>query len=280
MCHTQPCFALKQDVMCGLWYFWMVIHCFAPQLMAHLSSAFFIVMTSSFHSSPTERRWLGFLSCSFSLLSVLGCNWGKNLSHSCYSPKWTGIVSESHFMSAFTVPPLEPDIFCSLLIFSSVTHIDTCIFCYSHHFLLCSYIYWDFQYFLLPFAQTFLFCSICSTFPFCFPLLCLPLLPPSSFTQVVSQRFPQNSIGAVGSAMFLRFVNPAIVSPYEAGILDKKPLPRIERGLKLMSKVRLVNMMALWCSWLEVKSYCCVIVFEKYPSIHSLPLIRVTVAAG
>ncbi|XP_029025963.1 neurofibromin isoform X1 [Betta splendens] len=54
---------------------------------------------------------------------------------------------------------------------------------------------------------------------------------------VVSQRFPQNSIGAVGSAMFLRFVNPAIVSPYEAGILDKKPQPRIERGLKLMSKI-------------------------------------------
>ncbi|XP_007573457.1 neurofibromin isoform X1 [Poecilia formosa] len=54
---------------------------------------------------------------------------------------------------------------------------------------------------------------------------------------VVSQRFPQNSIGAVGSAMFLRFINPAIVSPYEAGILDKKPLPRVERGLKLMSKI-------------------------------------------
>uniref|UniRef100_A0A672NDK3 Neurofibromin 1 n=1 Tax=Sinocyclocheilus grahami TaxID=75366 RepID=A0A672NDK3_SINGR len=54
---------------------------------------------------------------------------------------------------------------------------------------------------------------------------------------VVSQRFPQNSIGAVGSAMFLRFVNPAIVSPYEAGILDKKPPPRMERGLKLTSKI-------------------------------------------
>ncbi|XP_040192599.1 neurofibromin isoform X1 [Rana temporaria] len=54
---------------------------------------------------------------------------------------------------------------------------------------------------------------------------------------VVSQRFPQNSIGAVGSAMFLRFINPAIVSPYEAGILDKKPPARIERGLKLMSKI-------------------------------------------
>lgn len=69
------------------------------------------------------------------------------------------------------------------------------------------------------------------------------LFPSSSSThcvsvQVVSQRFPQNSIGAVGSAMFLRFINPAIVSPYEAGILDKKPPPRIERGLKLMSKVR------------------------------------------
>ncbi|KAM9442690.1 neurofibromin-like isoform 7-T10 [Salvelinus alpinus] len=55
--------------------------------------------------------------------------------------------------------------------------------------------------------------------------------------QVVSQRFPQNSIGAVGSAMFLRFINPAIVSPYEAGILDEKPPPSIERGLKLMSKI-------------------------------------------
>ncbi|XP_042153466.1 neurofibromin-like isoform X3 [Oncorhynchus tshawytscha] len=54
---------------------------------------------------------------------------------------------------------------------------------------------------------------------------------------VVSQRFPQDSIGAVGSAMFLRFINPAIVSPYEAGILDEKPPPRIERGLKLMSKI-------------------------------------------
>nr|XP_046169942.1 neurofibromin isoform X4 [Oncorhynchus gorbuscha] len=54
---------------------------------------------------------------------------------------------------------------------------------------------------------------------------------------VVSQRFPQDSIGAVGSAMFLRFINPAIVSPYEAGILDEKPPPRVERGLKLMSKI-------------------------------------------
>lgn len=66
--------------------------------------------------------------------------------------------------------------------------------------------------------------------------------------QVVSQRFPQNSIGAVGSAMFLRFINPAIVSPYEAGILEKKPPPRIERGLKLMSKVRHIAKCIMSCS--------------------------------
>lgn len=65
-------------------------------------------------------------------------------------------------------------------------------------------------------------------------------------SQVVSQRFPQNSIGAVGSAMFLRFINPAIVSPYEAGILDKKPPPRIERGLKLMSKVNYFDTLAMF----------------------------------
>lgn len=76
--------------------------------------------------------------------------------------------------------------------------------------------------------------------------------------QVVSQRFPQNSIGAVGSAMFLRFINPAIVSPYEAGILDKKPPPRIERGLKLMSKVRHLSK-CMCCSMIiqVVANHCC-----------------------
>lgn len=93
-----------------------------------------------------------------------------------------------------------------------------------------------------PSSYTFPFCSVfsvCVRQHFFFPPL-----SPYSLTQVVSQRFPQNSIGAVGSAMFLRFINPAIVSPYETGILDKKPLPRIERGLKLMSKVSLLDMRA------------------------------------
>ncbi|XP_038058629.1 neurofibromin-like isoform X2 [Patiria miniata] len=55
--------------------------------------------------------------------------------------------------------------------------------------------------------------------------------------QVVMQRFPQNAIGAVGSAIFLRFINPAIVSPYEQGIIDKKPVGNSLRGLKLVSKI-------------------------------------------
>ena len=85
---------------------------------------------------------------------------------------------------------------------------------------------------------------------------------PSVLLKVVSQRFPQNSIGAVGSAMFLRFVNPAIVSPYEAGILDKKPLPRIERGLKLMSKVCHIGTIILAEEWYWC--FCCCIDWNQW----------------
>lgn len=250
MCHTQLCFALKQVVMFGLWYFWMVIHCFAPQFMAHLSSAFFFVMTSNSHSSWTVDCLVSCLA--LPLFSFLGYNWSKNLSCSCYSPKWIGIVSEVWLH--ICIPPLSlllnPLLFLPwLTLLCSVTHID--VYFVKHPFL-CSWMYWNPFSIFSPslWSNLSLLFRLFHISPL-FSLLCLPLLPPSSFTQVVSQRFPQNSIGAVGSAMFLRFVNPAIVSPYEAGILDKKPLPRIERGLKLMSKVRLVNMKFLWCSWLE-----------------------------
>lgn len=72
--------------------------------------------------------------------------------------------------------------------------------------------------------------------------------------------------------MFLRFINPAIVSPYEAGILDKKPPPRIERGLKLMSKVNQCvflfghissptwnNSLLQWSDVRKVWTYFCVV---------------------
>ncbi|XP_063696354.1 neurofibromin isoform X2 [Culicoides brevitarsis] len=58
--------------------------------------------------------------------------------------------------------------------------------------------------------------------------------------QVLSKRFPtqlQNNIGAVGTVIFLRFINPAIVSPQETGILDKQVPPQVKRGLMLMSKI-------------------------------------------
>ncbi|XP_031834542.1 neurofibromin 1 isoform X3 [Nomia melanderi] len=58
--------------------------------------------------------------------------------------------------------------------------------------------------------------------------------------QVLSKRFPQcpqNNIGAVGTVIFLRFINPAIVSPQEMGIVNQPVPPQVKRGLMLMSKI-------------------------------------------
>nr|CAH7739336.1 unnamed protein product [Callosobruchus chinensis] len=58
--------------------------------------------------------------------------------------------------------------------------------------------------------------------------------------QVLSKRFPQfpqNNIGAVGTVIFLRFINPAIVSPQEMTIVSKQVPPSVKRGLMLMSKI-------------------------------------------
>ncbi|KAK3767382.1 hypothetical protein RRG08_049749 [Elysia crispata] len=59
--------------------------------------------------------------------------------------------------------------------------------------------------------------------------------------QVVTQRFQQSSSEhiwtVIGTVIFLRFINPAIVSPYESGIVEEEPTPRIKRGLTLMCKI-------------------------------------------
>ncbi|XP_060809014.1 neurofibromin [Amyelois transitella] len=58
--------------------------------------------------------------------------------------------------------------------------------------------------------------------------------------QVLSKRFaqfPQTSVGAVGTVLFLRFINPAIVSPQEMGIVSRPVPPAVKRGLMLMSKI-------------------------------------------
>lgn len=41
----------------------------------------------------------------------------------------------------------------------------------------------------------------------------------------------------VGTVIFLRFINPAIVSPFEMGIVEKQPPPKVKRGLMLVSKI-------------------------------------------
>ncbi|KAM3956254.1 LOW QUALITY PROTEIN: neurofibromin 1 [Aphomia sociella] len=58
--------------------------------------------------------------------------------------------------------------------------------------------------------------------------------------QVLSKRFaqfPQTSVGAVGTVLFLRFINPAIVSPQEMGIVTRPVPAQVKRGLMLMSKI-------------------------------------------
>ncbi|RWS29482.1 neurofibromin-like protein, partial [Leptotrombidium deliense] len=57
--------------------------------------------------------------------------------------------------------------------------------------------------------------------------------------QVLNKRFPNfpHNLSAVGTVIFLRFINPAIVSPFEMGIVDKQPQPKVKRGLMLMSKI-------------------------------------------
>lgn len=57
--------------------------------------------------------------------------------------------------------------------------------------------------------------------------------------QVLKKRFPNfpHNISAVGTVVFLRFINPAIVSPFEMGIVEKQPPQKIKRGLMLVSKI-------------------------------------------
>ncbi|XP_074643053.1 neurofibromin-like [Tubulanus polymorphus] len=59
--------------------------------------------------------------------------------------------------------------------------------------------------------------------------------------QVVTQRFQQSSREAVwtviGTIIFLRFINPAIVAPNESGIINQETPPKIKRGLTLCCKI-------------------------------------------
>ncbi|KAK2173204.1 hypothetical protein NP493_892g01057 [Ridgeia piscesae] len=55
--------------------------------------------------------------------------------------------------------------------------------------------------------------------------------------QVVSHRFPEGAVAALGTVLFLRFINPSLVSPCESGIIDQQPTAHMKRGLTLMCKI-------------------------------------------
>lgn len=75
--------------------------------------------------------------------------------------------------------------------------------------------------------------SSASDFPPQLNLMCICL------RKVLCKKYTNSEtyLKAVGTVIFLRFINPAIVSPYESGIVDKQPPPRVMRGLMLVSKI-------------------------------------------
>lgn len=59
--------------------------------------------------------------------------------------------------------------------------------------------------------------------------------------QVVSQRFPQSPedhvLTVLSTVVFLRFLNPAVVSPCDSGLLEFEPPHRVKRCLTLAGKL-------------------------------------------
>lgn len=66
---------------------------------------------------------------------------------------------------------------------------------------------------------------------------CLHRVLLKRYTNFSSQSNANQSAGVIGTVLFLRFINPVFVSPYESGIIDKQPNSKTRRGLMLMSKI-------------------------------------------
>ncbi|XP_067932348.1 neurofibromin-like [Watersipora subatra] len=56
-------------------------------------------------------------------------------------------------------------------------------------------------------------------------------------SQVVNSRFPDESIFAVGTVVFLRFINPALVSAHDCGLCSREPTLNMKRGITLVCKI-------------------------------------------
>lgn len=101
------------------------------QLMAHLyhgTPSFLWWFQFSFFTNREEL--VGFLVSSF-LFIFLGCSLSETLSCACYSPKWTEIVSKSHFIC---LPPLF--LLLNLTLFTVFIMAHLTLLCYT-----CCYIY-------------------------------------------------------------------------------------------------------------------------------------------
>lgn len=55
--------------------------------------------------------------------------------------------------------------------------------------------------------------------------------------KVVAEHFPDGSLDTVNSALFLRFINPAIVSPQSYNLVQGDIPNGARRGLTFISKV-------------------------------------------
>jgi len=86
---------------------------------------------------------------------------------------------------------------------------------------------------LLQLTQTVINSIVNSTkiFPLHLRIIC------NCLYQVVSNRFPQTGFQAVGTVIFLRFINPVLISPHEYGIIDLEPTIKMKRGLTLVAKI-------------------------------------------
>lgn len=67
---------------------------------------------------------------------------------------------------------------------------------------------------------------------------------------MVVAHFPESSLDTVNSAIFLRFVNPAIVSPQSYNLVQGEIPISVRRGLTFISKV----------TWLAIVCVCFVCV--------------------
>lgn len=75
--------------------------------------------------------------------------------------------------------------------------------------------------------------SSANEFPEQLNLMCICL------RKILGEKYPNSStyLRAIGTVIFLRYINPAIVAPYEAGIVNAQPPPKTMRGLMLVSKI-------------------------------------------